>query len=229
MHFINSPCTNTTTDSPPVTMYVHKAVHRDTPEAVAQEEGQSYDNVPHSEKAKKADDRLEMVQDWLETLQRPDNMKDAGYKTFMQYCMGFFISHRKLWEKDSRGQHKMTVTKEQQLFFITLAHNNIRHHGFYVTNALFMEQYWWLHMAQDIVWFISTCHICQIQKTQQVLIPPTVAMPAPLFLKVYMDTMHMPSSGGYKFIILGHCSLIYCYNFTLLYVISFPTSLHNYP
>ena len=34
-------------------------------------------------------------------------------------------------------------------------------------------------------------------------------MPAPLFSKVYMDTMHMPSSAGYKFIVQGRCSLIY--------------------
>ena len=34
-------------------------------------------------------------------------------------------------------------------------------------------------------------------------------MPAPLFSKVYMDTMHMPLSSGYKYIIQGHCSLIY--------------------
>ena len=29
-------------------------------------------------------------------------------------------------------------------------------------------------------------------------------MPAPLFSKVYMDTMHMPPSSGYKYIIQGH-------------------------
>ena len=36
-----------------------------------------------------------------------------------------------------------------------------------------------------------------------------VAMPAPLFSKVYMDTMHMPSLSGYKYIAKGHCSIIY--------------------
>ena len=64
-------------------------------------------------------------------------------------------------------------------------------------------------MAQDINWFIVTCHVCQIRKTQQVLIPPIIAMPAPLFSKVYMDTMHMPPSSGYKYIVQGSCSLIY--------------------
>ena len=34
-------------------------------------------------------------------------------------------------------------------------------------------------------------------------------MPAPLFSTVYMDTMHMPSLSGYKYIVQGCCSLIY--------------------
>jgi hypothetical protein len=76
-------------------------------------------------------------------------------------------------------------------------------------NALLSEQYWWPHMAQDIAWFVLTCHICQVQKTRKILILLIVAMPALLFSKVYMDTMHMPMSSGYKFIVQGHCSLVY--------------------
>jgi hypothetical protein len=41
----------------------------------------------------------------------------------------------------------------------------------------------------------------------QVRIPPTVNIPAPLFRKVYMDTMFMPSVGGYRYIIQARCSL----------------------
>lgn len=62
-------------------------------------------------------------------------------------------------------------------------------------------------MAHDISWFIRTCHLCQLRKTQHVLIPPTVATPAPLFSKVYMDTMHLTPSSGYKYIVQGRCSL----------------------
>jgi hypothetical protein len=34
-------------------------------------------------------------------------------------------------------------------------------------------------------------------------------MPAPLFSKVYMDTMHMLLSGGFKYIMQGRCSLAF--------------------
>jgi hypothetical protein len=54
---------------------------------------------------------------------------------------------------------------------------------------------------------VRTCHICQIQQTQKVLIPPIVATPAPLFGKVFIDTMHLPASAGKKYIVQGRCSL----------------------
>jgi Integrase zinc binding domain len=95
----------------------------------------------------------------------------------------------------------MVVAKECRLFLLSLAHNDVGHHGFYATNALLSERYWWPHMSQDLIWFVLTCHICQVRKTQKILIPPVVAMPAPLFFKVYMDTMHMPMSSGYRFIV----------------------------
>jgi hypothetical protein len=46
-----------------------------------------------------------------------------------------------------------------------------------------------------------------------VAIPPVVATPAPLFAKIYVDTMHMPKSGGFKFIVQGRCSLTHFVEF----------------
>ena len=72
------------------------------------------------------------------------------------------------------------------------AHDDTGHRGFYATNAILSERYWWPFMGWDIAWYVWTCHACQLQQTQQVTIPPIVAMPAPLFAKMYMDTMHLP-------------------------------------
>ncbi|OAX33451.1 hypothetical protein K503DRAFT_646929, partial [Rhizopogon vinicolor AM-OR11-026] len=60
---------------------------------------------------------------------------------------------------------------------------------------------WWPQLANNISWFIKSCHLCQIHQTCSVLIPPTVAIPAPLFAKMYMDMMHMPPSGDFKYIV----------------------------
>ena len=126
----------------------------------------------------------------------------------MWYCTEFIIISKWLWQKNPQGHHKMVVPCDWWLLLITSAHNDIRHHGIYATNALLYERYWWPDMAKDVKWFIQTCHLCQIQNLQQSLIPPVIAVPAPLFSKVYMDTMFMPTSGGYKYITQGHCSLV---------------------
>lgn len=62
-------------------------------------------------------------------------------------------------------------------------------------------------MEEDIKWFVKTCHECQVRLLKKVVIPPTVASPAGLFRKVYMDMMLMPKSKGYRYIIHARCSL----------------------
>jgi hypothetical protein len=78
------------------------------------------------------------------------------------------------------------------------------------------ERYWWPAMGHDVAWFVSTCHLCQLRKTQQIAIPPIVANPAPLFSKVYMDTMHLTPSGGFKYIVQARCSLTHWPEWELL-------------
>jgi hypothetical protein len=87
------------------------------------------------------------------------------------------------------------------------AHDDLAHKGFYAIQALITKRFWWPQMGRNIAWFVRTCHLCQIRQVQQVLLPPTVAIPAPLFAKMYMDTMHLPPSSGYKYIVQGRCSI----------------------
>ena len=224
IHIINPLPTHSSsiTTSPPLICYINESASNDGPVPVEQQVHEeqastSYDAVPRSASALRADDRLDKVKSWLETLARPHDISDTEYKTFMRYCIEFFVSGSRLWRKDPKGNHKIVVSRERRLLLIISAHNDVGHHGFFATNALLAERYWWPLMAQDIAWFILTCHICQVRKTQQVLIPPIVAMPAPLFSKVYMDTMHMPASSGYKYIVQGRCSLIYWPEWSMLH------------
>ena len=120
--------------------------------------------------------------------------------------MKFFLRNGKLWRKDPYGRHQLVATPASRYTILVAAHDDIAHKGFYATNALISERFWWPAMRADIVWFIHTCRLCQLQQTQNVLIPPVVANPAPLF-KVYIDTMHLLKSNGYKYIVQGRCSL----------------------
>ncbi|KNZ74490.1 hypothetical protein J132_06798 [Termitomyces sp. J132] len=72
-------------------------------------------------------------------------------------------------------------------------HDNLGHRGLFATRSALLEQFWWPQVSADIVWYLQTCHLCQIHQTTKVLIPLTVTMPAPLFSKIYVDTMFMLS------------------------------------
>ena len=215
IHFINPLPTHirSISSAPPISCYVIDDVQdeaQDEEEALTappEDIPTPYSIVPRSDKAQATDLKLKDVQHWLETLERPSSLTDSEFKTFMRYCIEFFVLDGRLWRKDSKGRHKIVVSQERRLFLISSAHNDVGHHGFYATNALLIERYWWPAMAQDIAWFLLTCHLCQLRKTQQVSIPPVVASPAPLFAKVYMDTMHLTPSGGYKYIVQARCSL----------------------
>jgi hypothetical protein len=221
MHFINPPPNRTNQNSnlitaPSISCFIIEAPlepDTDTNDDEEQErQTTDYTTIPRSEAAKAADAKLATVKTWHQTLKWPIDLKeltDSEYKTFMRYCTEFFVAgdDNRLWRKDAKGNHKVVVPQERRVFLIISAHEDVGHHGFYATNALLTERYWWPAMAQDISWFIRTCHLCQLRQTQHVLIPPIVATPAPLFSKVYMDTMHLTPSSGYKYIVQGRCSL----------------------
>ena len=51
-----------------------------------------------------------------------------------------------------------------------------------------------------------------------ILVPPVIATPMPLFAKMYMDMMHLLKSGGFKYLVQGHCSLMHHLEYCLLHM-----------
>ncbi|EIN13455.1 hypothetical protein PUNSTDRAFT_59223, partial [Punctularia strigosozonata HHB-11173 SS5] len=80
------------------------------------------------------------------------------------------------------------------------AHDALGHKGKFATRRHLLLRFWWPHLDTDVNWFDDTCLECQRRRTHHVTIPPTVAYPAPLFRKIYCDTMHMPPANKYKYI-----------------------------
>jgi hypothetical protein len=175
-----------------------------------------YSIVPRTDLARKAEERLQLVREWHSNLQRPPDLSDKDFEQFLRYCTEFFVSSDRLWRKNHKGEHKLVVSTDRRLFIMTTAHDDTGHHGFFATNALIVLRYWWPFMGNDIAWFVKTCHVCQTRRNQNVLIPPTVATPAPLFAKIYIDTMHMPPSSSFKYIVQGRCSISHWPEFEML-------------
>jgi hypothetical protein len=100
---------------------------------------------------------------------------------------------KRLWRWHAQGHHQLVIMQRPQCFTVTRdAHNKLGHKGFYSMLHALLDRFWWPSLADNVRWYIKSCHKCQIHQTTKVRIPPTVTMLAPLFRKVYVNTMFMP-------------------------------------
>ena len=99
------------------------------------------------------------------------------------------------------------VLPSQRLDIVRAAHDKLGHKGIYSTRRTLTDRFWWPSLERDVKWYIETCHQCQLRQTIKIHIPPTVPIPAPLFHKVYIDTMHMPPVASFTYIVQARCSL----------------------
>lgn len=111
-----------------------------------------------------------------------------------------------LWHKDVHGHHQLVTPKHRHMSIVLECHDKMGHCGIYPTTAMIRECFWWPKLSEDVQWWICSCHLCQLRQMEKLHIPPIVAEPMSLFAKCYMDTMEMPSSGGFKYLVHGHCS-----------------------
>jgi hypothetical protein len=167
----------------------------------------SYEDVTRSQAAIREDELLLLVATFLTSLERPQAIADDKFPHFVRFCMRFFVADDRLWRRDRHGAHKLVLNKDRRLAALRSCHDEMGHKGFFATRALLLERFWWPHIQEDIKWYVRSCHLCQERQLRLVRIPPVVAQPAPLFSKVYIDTMHLPPSNKFKYLIQGRCSL----------------------
>ena len=105
------------------------------------------------------------------------------------------------------GQHQLVIEADRWPHILTQAHNLLGHKGFYSTCCQIADHFWWPGLNKDVAWFVKTCHQCQLRSMKHVLIPPVFSAPAPLFAKVFIDSMLMPVAQGYRYLCQGRCSL----------------------
>ena len=165
-------------------------------------------NFPTSNKFQRVEEEIAQIEDYLRTQQKPDKITSEDFDKFIRKTRRFAIQDGRLWRRNANGRHQLYIpTPSERHIIIRASHDNLGHKGIYSTRRTILDRFWWPSVEIDIKWYISTCHQCQLRQTTKVLIPPTVPLPAPLFRKAYIDTMHMTPAGGFSYIIQARCSL----------------------
>ena len=216
MHFLNPTCLQIASSNKNVTFASEAIDDPNITNDSVSTDPFTYECVLHSDKSRKDDDRLHRVHEWFVSLRRPDDISDKVYTAFLRYCAHFFMKDDHLWKKDPQGHHKLVIEPNKRTTILVSAHDEAGHHRDFTTCAQIVDHFWWPDLASDVAWFVKTCHLCQLRQTRNILIPPVVATPTPLFAKMYMDTMHLPKSGGFKYLVQGRCSLTHYPEYCIL-------------
>ncbi|KAF8579611.1 hypothetical protein K439DRAFT_375731 [Ramaria rubella] len=164
--------------------------------------------IPRSHRDMAMDSLLPRFFDFLSSSKRPVDLDPNGFKCFIKQATRFFVRDGKLWRSHHAGFHQIIILSSGECLSLMIqAHDQLGHKGIFSTRRHLMDRFWWLGINRDLVWFVKTCHECQLCSTQHVHILPTVTVPAPLFQGIHIDTMFMPTSAGFSYIIQGRCSL----------------------
>jgi hypothetical protein len=163
---------------------------------------------PRTPKDRATDILLPRVFDYLSMLTKPTDLDNTALTRFVRYSLKFFVYNGKLWRRTKKTTHQLVIldpTTRRSL--LTDAHDKLGHKGFYSTHRVLTDRFWWPGIDHEVAMWCKTCHECQIRSVAHVRLPLTIASPAALFRKAYVDTMHMTKSNGLKYIVQARCSL----------------------
>ena len=90
---------------------------------------------------------------------------------------------------------------------LTQAHEELGHKGEQAVFDIIRLRFFWPYLRSDIHDHVASCHQCQIRSTKKVEVPPHISAPEALFSTIYVDTMVMPLSAGFRFIVAARDDL----------------------
>jgi hypothetical protein len=163
--------------------------------------------LPYSNDTRRRDEWLSAIHQFLKTLERPSGLSKEDFAKLSKDAGQFFEIEDRLYRRNRQGRHQRVIPVDGRLPLLREAHDKLGHRGFFPVRQMLLERFWWPNLAQDIRWFIKTCYQCQIRSFFKLKLPPTVASVPSLFQKAYIDTMHMPRSNGFKYLVQARCAL----------------------
>jgi len=115
---------------------------------------------------------------------------------------------RKLYRKNAgEGNSQLFIGIADWMRLLTVCHNQMKHWGAYAMGQMLQQCFWWPEI-EDAIWYVKSCHLCQIRQRIVLKIPPVVTHTLTIFQVLHVDIVHIsPLSNGYKYIVHGRCGL----------------------
>ena len=96
---------------------------------------------------------------------------------FMQQVSHYWLDTKdgKLYRKSaSGGNPQLVVRSEDRIRLLKACHNKMGHWSAYVMGRMLQQQFWWPEIEEDVIWYVKSCHLCQIRQRIVLETPPMV-------------------------------------------------------
>jgi hypothetical protein len=161
------------------------------------------DDIGHVHKVKDRDgpEYWAAIEDYLRTLKIPPDVLNS--RSFVQSTKKYFIYENTLWRNPDPTQlpRKVIKDKTERERLCKAAHDDSGHRGRDPTLKKLSDRFFWPNMLAFVAKYCRTCHECQRRSSSRPKLALSPTYVHTILRKFNMDTVHMPTSGGYKYIV----------------------------
>lgn len=146
---------------------------------------------------------------YLRTMVRPDGLTDQQFRRFRLTALTFFLMDGLLFKRGRKGQPPRRVIgrRHERQRVIHELHDELGHRGEKATFHHVARRYQWRNMWNDCSVYVKTCEECQKRSRIRYEEPLHPTWSTMLWEKVGLDVVHMPPSGGYRYIVFARDDL----------------------
>jgi hypothetical protein len=166
------------------------------------------DNHPHKIKDRDGVLYWSAIEDYLKNMKTPSSTAESPFnvkniRSFIQTTRRYFIHENTLWRRGSHNQLPRKVIKNEtdRNRLCKAAHDESGHRGRDPTLKKLSDRFFWPNMLTYVARYCRTCHECQRRSSTRPKITLSPTYVNTILRKFNMDTVHMPSSGGFKYIV----------------------------
>jgi len=156
---------------------------------------EEYDDNRRSEHVKRADERIKQIRELLATKsKRPFGKLTAKQASLVRVASHYWLDkgNGKLYKKNTGNDSlQLVVAEEDWMRLLRSCYNEMGYRGSYATNKLLQQRFWWPEIEKDAMWYIRTCHMCQVRQRKALELLLVVTHTLSIFQVLHADTVHM--------------------------------------
>ena len=150
-----------------------------------EEEMGDYDNNQRSDHVKHQEEMLSKVKRYLTTRDLSEiGVMTADQARFMWQASYYWLDREdgKLYRKNaSGGSSQLVIEISERMHLLRECHDKMGHREAYAMGRMLQQRFWWPEIEEDVIWYVKSCHLCQIRQRIALETPPVVTHTPSIF------------------------------------------------